>query len=334
MVPQDSTFLGLPSELRLEIYSLYLSSHQAIIHGRQPSNEHIRLLHTSKQIYTEAAPLMCSYISLLYESQIDRFIASARKETLERVRWVDAANDGRLLKTVIGGKEQTVPLSRLHTALSKISSLTHLRVFDCRQGLPISMQSLRQGSKSFTLAFEEAMFPSQLERRLLSYELYVSPATRVQAFKRITPVSLTTLRLSGECQLPAENRMPALRHVTLLSVTGNYFDRHTFSRCFGEADLKSFRYALGDRIAYEIRDDHLRSLCSGPGRNLQVLVLIGCSRLSSGCLAACLESLTQLRYLAISVITVEEQRTNIVLSVPVSVSTFKLHVSNAWYASL
>ena len=177
------------------------------------------------------------------------------------------------------------------------------------------------------------MFPSQLTQALLSYELYLSANTRAMLFKQINHLSLTTLRLSGECHLPAESAlMPALRDVTLLNVTGNYFDRHTFDHCFREASLRSFRYSLGDGIAFEMRDSHLRSLYEGPGRTLRSLVLLGCSRLSSSELSTCLRSLTELNYLAISLVTVEEQRTNFVSAVPSSVAVFKLHVSNAWYA--
>lgn len=177
------------------------------------------------------------------------------------------------------------------------------------------------------------MFPVHTEKRLLSYELYLSSNTRVLPFRKISPSSVTTLRLSGECYLPAEIRMPALRDVVIQSVTGNYFDRHTFDQCFSEADLRSFSYVLGERIAFEIRDHHLQSLWAGPGRHLRRLVLLGCSRLSSAALADCLGSMPQLEYFALSLTTVEEQRTNFVLTVPNSVSVFKLHVVNAWYAA-
>ena len=95
-----SAFLGLPIELRLAVYSAYLSEHRRIVGGTQPSNQHLRLLRLCKQIAMEARPIIWSYISLLHEGQIDIFISRAPTEALQRVRWVDAANDGRLWKSI------------------------------------------------------------------------------------------------------------------------------------------------------------------------------------------------------------------------------------------
>lgn len=35
----------------------------------------------------------------------------------------------------------TAPLSNLHIALGRMTTLRHLRVFQCRQGLPINLQN-------------------------------------------------------------------------------------------------------------------------------------------------------------------------------------------------
>lgn len=95
-------FLDLPTEIRLLVYSSYLAAHRRISQDAQPSNKHLHLLRTCKQIAVEAGPITWSYISLLYEGQINAFISRAPPELFERVRWVDAANDGRLWKTAVG----------------------------------------------------------------------------------------------------------------------------------------------------------------------------------------------------------------------------------------
>ena len=37
--------------------------------------------------------------------------------------------------------EADTPLSALHIALGRMTSLRHLRVFQCRQGLPLNLQN-------------------------------------------------------------------------------------------------------------------------------------------------------------------------------------------------
>lgn len=68
------------------------------------------------------------------------------------------------------------------------------------------------------------------------------------------------------------------------------------------------------------------------GSRLRTLVLLGCSRLSSACIASCLEQFPLLEILALSLVTVDELRTNFLHSLPLTVSVLKLHVVNAWYA--
>ena len=177
------------------------------------------------------------------------------------------------------------------------------------------------------------MLFSLSQKSLLSYELYLSASTRANLFRKLSPASLTVLRLSGECSLLPEMRTPRLKHLVITNVTGNFFDQTSFEQCFAGADLESFAYALGNRIAFEIRDKHLVSLANVLGPNLRKLVLLHCSRLSSATLENCLRSFLQLQYLALSITTVEEQRVNFVLSIPTTVSTLKLRVINAWYAA-
>lgn len=116
-------FLDLPAEIRLLVYSSYLSAHRHIAQDAQPTNHHLHLLRTSKQIAMEAGPIMWSYVSLLYEGQINAFISRAPPDLFERVVWVDAANDGRLWKTV-HGKEHV----RLY--LSSVSIPSHIIATD------------------------------------------------------------------------------------------------------------------------------------------------------------------------------------------------------------
>lgn len=176
------------------------------------------------------------------------------------------------------------------------------------------------------------MFTSESRVQLQSYELYLSSSTRVAALGGTAASRLKRLRLSGNCHLPAGLDMPALRQVVLQGVTGNYFDRHAFDDWCPSADLRTFVFALEDKIGFEIRDSHLHSLAYGPGRNLRKLVLLGCSRLTSSVLADCLRQMTALEYFALNLTTVEEQRTNIILALPSSLSVLKISVTNAWYA--
>lgn len=90
------SFLGIPLELRLIVYDIYLQNHLRVSHKRQPSNEHIRLLHTCRQIELEAAPTFRSYISLRHERQIRAFILYAGQAQASRIQHADVANDGRV----------------------------------------------------------------------------------------------------------------------------------------------------------------------------------------------------------------------------------------------
>ena len=191
-------------------------------------------------------------------------------------------------------------------------------------------------SRRLALGFERAMFPGKKAAQLSSYELYISPETRVDVFEGVRTDDLVSLRFSGEILATGETRdaarMPRLRHVVLHGVTGNYFDRHTVDECFHGAHLESFVYALGHRLGFEIRNHHLESLAAAYGPWLRKLVLLGCSRLSSTTITQALESLPALEYLALHLVTVDELRSNFVNALPPSLTVFKLQILNAWYA--
>lgn len=176
------------------------------------------------------------------------------------------------------------------------------------------------------------MFPHESAPQLRSYELYVSSNTKVTALKKVDASRMRKLRLSGSCSLARDVKTPALHDLKLQGVTGNYFDKHDFSDLSLSPNLDTFVYALEDRIGFEIRDSHVRSLAYGPGSNLRKLVLLGCTRVTSTALADSLQQMVSLEYFAISIITVEEQRTNFALALPSSLSVFKLSITNAWYA--
>lgn len=92
-----SSFLGLPTELRLNIYQFLLDDHLYIRNNAQPSNAHLRLLRTCRQVADEAISLR-SYVSLSHEYQISTFIANADISYTSRIQTVDVANDGRVIK--------------------------------------------------------------------------------------------------------------------------------------------------------------------------------------------------------------------------------------------
>jgi len=90
---------------------------------------------------------------------------------------------------------------------------------------------------------------------------------------------------------------------------------------------------MGHRLGFEIRNHHLQSLVSGARpQHLRKLVLLGCSRLTSEVITGCLSQLNALEYLAMSLVTVDELRCNFVAALPPTVTTFKLTITNAWYA--
>jgi hypothetical protein len=182
------------------------------------------------------------------------------------------------------------------------------------------------------LRFEDAMFPTERAPSLQSYELYLNPGTQVTVLKRLGTSRLQRLRLSGSCSIAPNTKATVVREVALEGIAGNYFDRRTLDEWCNSSVLTTFVYALEDKIGFEIRDEHLQSLAYGPCCRLRKLVLLGCSRLTSTVLADCLGQLSSLGYLALSIVTVEEQRSNIIEALPPTLHTFKFSVTNAWYA--
>ena len=122
---------------------------------------------------------------------------------------------------------------------------------------------------------------------------------------------------------------PALRHLTLDTVTGTYFDLRSLHEVFAGADLRCFTYRMGHSLAFEMRDSHLRSL---PllGQNLRKLVLLGCSRFSSLVLQEVLVDLHELEYLALDIVTVQDSELEHDFITPISASLrfFKFRIFN------
>lgn len=161
--PLDSmttaTFLGLPVEVRLVIYDAYLTGHLQVRENRQATNGHLRLLRICGQVHDEALPILSQFVSLSNELEINAFILNTSNAVASRVLWADVANDARVV-TPSGSARQEVarvhtleskladnyqgaikpaPLSHLHLALRRMTSLQRLRVFQCHRGLPITI---------------------------------------------------------------------------------------------------------------------------------------------------------------------------------------------------
>ncbi|KAG6381246.1 hypothetical protein JVT61DRAFT_5650 [Boletus reticuloceps] len=324
--------LLLPCDIRFIIYDLILADTTTVRHSIQPCNTHFRLLNSCRLVYYEARLSFHRYVSLRNEFQIKHFhnhIFSS-PETALSVRWADVANDGRIVETLHTGR--STPASQLYRVLAKLPCLERLRVFDVRHYHPYTMNvpQLR-----YHLDFEGAMYPHRDDAtlpHLASYELYLDPSTRVTPFDRLPDDRVCSLRLSGECRLSSKASFPALRHLTIRSVTSNAFDRLEFNSVFAGSQLESFIHSQGDRLGFEVRNIHLQSLIDGPGRCLRKLVLLGCARLSSSEIASCLRSLPTLHYFALSIVTVNELRENFILALGPCLRTLKLQVTHAWYA--
>ncbi|KZV77477.1 hypothetical protein PENSPDRAFT_746624 [Peniophora sp. CONT] len=321
--------VDIPPEVRLIIYDWYLVAHQSLRANNrvQPNNSHFRLLQVCQRIRDEASPCLHRYVSLLHEYQIAAFIRVAKHA--QEITQVDVANDGRVMTSRDERHRTVSPVSRLFLALRMMPNLRRLRVFDCRQGLPAPGGPRFHGL--VRLRSEEALFPDEQSKiRLPIYELHVQSGTRSLLFSRIQPEVVRTLRLSGGCALPDSSFTPALRHLTLDTVTGNFFDRKSLHETFVAADLEYFSYRLGDRLAFEIRDSHLHSL-SLIGRSLRKLVLLGCSRFTSLALQELLVDLRQLEHLTLDLITVKdsELQHDFITPVSPSLSCFKLCITNA-----
>ncbi|KIK40607.1 hypothetical protein CY34DRAFT_807024 [Suillus luteus UH-Slu-Lm8-n1] len=326
MAMKGLSIQDLPYDVRILVYEAILANHLCVNQNRQPSNDHIRVLHTCRQIFYEAHALFHKYVSLRNDWEVDHYLAylDSEPKTAPIVRWADVANDGRVLESTLG---QTGPASRLYLVLARFVSLEKLRVFNVRHYHPHTTSSRYQ------LNFEGAMFPAAkgLSPHLQAYELHLDPFTRANPFQTIPSNHIRSLRLSGDCHF-RKTPLPALRHLTIHGVTSNAFDQIHFDSSFLNCKLDSFIHAQGHKLGFEIRNVHLESLLAGPGSCLRKLVLLGSSRLSSATIASCLRSLPTLEYFALSLVTVNELRENFILALGPSLQVLKLQITHAWYA--
>jgi hypothetical protein len=184
----------------------------------------------------------------------------------------------------------------------------------------------------FALQVEEAMFPMRGEAPILeSYELFLNPDTRIQACASVPSERLRDLRLSGTCNLPNSPSFPALQHLSMTAVKGNYFESHLLDACFHGAQLQSFTFVQAERLGFELRDENLRSLVRGPGACLHTLVLRFCGRLTSSALTECLRALPILRHFTLSLIASDDLLDNFVLALPATLDVLNLQISHVWY---
>ncbi|KAG1755200.1 uncharacterized protein EDB91DRAFT_1042512 [Suillus paluster] len=327
MSSQYLSLLDIPFDVRLIVYEAILADHQSVKRNRQPSNAHILILHTCRQIFYEASPLFHKYVSLRNDWEVDHYLTylASESEAAKKVRWADVANDGRVLEDTAHG--QAGPASRLYLVLGMFLSLEKLRVFNVRHYHPHTISS------RYRLNFELAMFPGAKGHKPLlhAYELHLDPSTRANPFQTIPSDHIRYLRLSGDCHFK-KTPFPVLRHLTIQSVTSNALDQIRFDTTFPDCQLDSFIHAQGHRLGFEIRDAHLESLLAGPGSRLRKLVLLGSSRLSSAAITSCLRSLPTLEYFALCLITVNELRENFILALGPSLQVLKLQITHAWYA--
>ncbi|EIN14210.1 hypothetical protein PUNSTDRAFT_129845 [Punctularia strigosozonata HHB-11173 SS5] len=318
----QSSLLSLPPELRLQIYETFLVDHVRVVRRQQPSNKHLQLLEVCSTTNREARGLLRRYVSLHRELQIRQFLERVSEGHANEIRWVDVANDARVVRLEL----DTAPVSWLYQALYRIPSIRQLRVFDCRQWFPVDFHG---SGGQISIRFEEAMFPLA-SPRLVSYELHTSANIHIEAFRTVDPSGLVSLRLSGSCVLAQGTTFPNLRHLTLFGIKGNYFDLRALETAFSGCQLESFSYTQ-DRLGFEMRDHMLDGLVHSVGRSLRKLVLLGCSRITTRALADCLRATSLLRYLALSLVVVHELSHQFVFVLPDSLEVLKIQLANSWY---
>ncbi|KAG1757486.1 hypothetical protein EDB19DRAFT_1934362 [Suillus lakei] len=138
----------LPYDIRILIYEAILANHQCVKQNNQPSNAHIRILHTCRQIFYEAHAIFHKYVSLRNDWEVDHYLTylDSEPKAAPVVRWADVANDGRVLENA-----WPVPHPR------------------------------------HQLNFEGAMFPGGKGHKplLLAYELHLDPSTRANPFQTL-----------------------------------------------------------------------------------------------------------------------------------------------------
>lgn len=138
-------FLEIPLEIRLAIYNAFLQDHQIVQDKQQPNNDHIRFLHTCRQVYREADHIFRQYVSLYRETQIFKFNYYSTDTQKAQVRWADLANDGRVIEYINTGQVRDV-----NSALSSPCTLieppvrAHIRALPStrRHGAPAANTSV------------------------------------------------------------------------------------------------------------------------------------------------------------------------------------------------
>ncbi|KAJ4486244.1 hypothetical protein J3R30DRAFT_3820586 [Lentinula aciculospora] len=311
-----SLFLSLPVELRILIYDFCLLELQHVSGNLQPRNTHYQILHVCRQISYEAGRLanFRSYVSLIHEDQILAFNSNISAEAASRILHADVAIDTRM----------SVPASDLYLALSKLVCLRRLRVFERRRDR--SIKDFVPGAQ-FTLEFEKTMFPISRSPQLDSYELYLRPYKGfARIFEVVSSDSVQTLRLSGSCELAQGTKFPRITNLAINEVTWHHFDQHMEEQ-FAQSRLQQLQYRQY-KTAFKLRDRHLNFLVLRPASRLHRLVLLDCTGLSTQNLATCLKLLEQLRYLALSYISVHELDSDFVAAFPPSLLVLKLGVRN------
>lgn len=167
---------------------------------------------------------------------------------------------------------------------------------------------------------------------LSSYELFVHSRVSINLFKVISPGNLRRLRLTSSCFFPHPIRQPndnmsLLQHLILHDLL--IIDHLITPSCpLWSSNLISFTYSQVHATLNALSDRHLRDLISGPGRNLQKLVLLGCRELSFTELAVCLNRLPGLRYFALSAFYIHELNATFFRYLPSTLKTLKVRVRN------
>ncbi|KAG2044763.1 hypothetical protein BDR03DRAFT_1020685 [Suillus americanus] len=201
--------VSLPYDVRILVYEVFLANHLCVNQNRQPSNDHIRVSHTCRQIFYEARAIFHKYVSLRNDWEVDHYLAylDSEPKAAPIVRWADVANDGRVLGSTL---DQTGPASRLYLVLAKFVSLFNVRHRD----------------------LQEPCFPLQgIPYLLQAHELHLDPSTRVNPFETIPSNYIRSMHLLGDHRFK-KTHFPTLRHLTIRGVTSNAFDQIHFNTVF------------------------------------------------------------------------------------------------------
>ncbi|KAG1826023.1 uncharacterized protein BJ212DRAFT_319414 [Suillus subaureus] len=244
----------LPYDVRILVYETILANHLCVNQNRQPSNDHIRVLHTCRQIFYEARAIFHKYVSLRNDWEVDHYLTylDSEPKAAPVVRWADVANDGRVLESTL---DQTGPASRLYLVLAKFVSLEKVRVFNVRHCYPHTISIELRGCHVSHCKGSHAP--------LASIRTSSGSIHKGESFQMVPSNHIRSLRLSGDCRF-RKTPFPSLRHLTIRGVTSNAFDQIRFNTSFSNCQLDSFIHAQGHRLGFEITNVHLESLLAGP----------------------------------------------------------------------